>query len=129
MAIKNKTIEGTHLSSLIKEGNWDAVIRSQARQVKWLYNNSSKTSMVVDEKLVWLMLQNLQDRIRALENPPAIKDPSSTYDKKMGNDRICQCGHSYFQHFDSFENMRHIGCKYCGCYDFKEKQNEPIQQV
>jgi len=34
---------------------------------------------------------------------------------------ICECGHSYYRHFDSYENMDSVGCKYCGCYDFKIK--------
>ncbi len=31
----------------------------------------------------------------------------------------CECGHSYYRHFDSYENMAPVGCKYCGCGHFK----------
>ena len=31
----------------------------------------------------------------------------------------CECGHSYYRHFDSYENMDPVGCKYCGCGHFK----------
>jgi hypothetical protein len=42
------------------------------------------------------------------------------YNPVYGDDRICICGHPYHRHFDSFENMKNVGCKYCDCYDFVE---------
>jgi len=45
------------------------------------------------------------------------------YNPKYGDDRICECGHSYYRHFDPFENMRNVGCKYCGCFEFKERKD------
>lgn len=42
------------------------------------------------------------------------------YNPHFGDDRLCECGHVYYRHFDSYEDMDPIGCKYCGCYDFKE---------
>lgn len=52
------------------------------------------------------------------------------YDAAFGDDRPCVCGskdlragrntHSYYRHFDSYEDMRPVGCKYCGCGEFKE---------
>lgn len=44
------------------------------------------------------------------------------YNPNYGDDRICECGHSYDRHFDSYENMLAVGCKYCGCFEFKEKK-------
>ena len=50
------------------------------------------------------------------------------YNPKYGDDKICKCGHTYYRHFDPWENMEPIGCKYCGCQEFveveKEKNNE-----
>jgi len=44
------------------------------------------------------------------------------YNPNYGDDRICVCGHSYYRHFDSYENMDAIGCKYCyDCRNFVEK--------
>jgi len=43
------------------------------------------------------------------------------YNPKYGDDRVCECGHSYYRHFDSYENMYKCGCKYCGCFEFQEK--------
>ena len=42
------------------------------------------------------------------------------YNPKYGDDRICKCGHPYYRHFDSYEEMYNCGCKYCGCHTFEE---------
>jgi hypothetical protein len=44
------------------------------------------------------------------------------YNPKYGDDRICKCSHEYYRHFDTYENMHAIGCKYCPCSDFEEKK-------
>ncbi len=45
------------------------------------------------------------------------------YNPKYGNDRACECGHVYYRHFDSYDEMDPCGCKYCSCYIFEEKKN------
>lgn len=50
-------------------------------------------------------------------------DVNFKYNPKYGDDRICECGHSYYRHFDPYEKMEAVGCKYCGCQDFIEKEN------
>lgn len=40
------------------------------------------------------------------------------YDPQFGDDKVCQCAHPYYRHFDTYDNMRAIGCKYCQCYEF-----------
>jgi hypothetical protein len=42
---------------------------------------------------------------------------------EFNQDARCECGHVYHRHFDSYENMEPIGCKYCGCWHFKEKND------
>jgi hypothetical protein len=42
-----------------------------------------------------------------------------TYDSKFGDDRICKCGHPYYRHFDTYEDMYPCGCKYCDCRTFE----------
>lgn len=42
------------------------------------------------------------------------------YNENYGDDRKCKCGHSYYRHFDSYEDMSDCGCKYCGCHNFEE---------
>jgi len=46
---------------------------------------------------------------------------TKTYNVNYGDDRICQCDHPYYRHFDSYDEMRACGCKYCDCYIFIEK--------
>lgn len=43
------------------------------------------------------------------------------YNPNYGNNRICRCGHPYYRHFDTYEEMDPVGCKYCDCYEFIEK--------
>lgn len=42
------------------------------------------------------------------------------YNPNYGDDKICKCGHTYYRHFDPYEEMESLGCKYCGCYEFEE---------
>jgi hypothetical protein len=42
------------------------------------------------------------------------------HNPNFGDDRKCQCGHTYYRHFDSYDEMYPCGCKYCECDEFKE---------
>lgn len=44
------------------------------------------------------------------------------YNPQYGNSRICKCGHKYHRHFDSYDYMEAIGCKYCDCNNFIEEK-------
>jgi len=44
------------------------------------------------------------------------------YNPNYGDDRICKCGHPYYRHFDTYDDMFPCGCKYCRCDTFKEKE-------
>lgn len=46
--------------------------------------------------------------------------PTYNYNPEYGDDERCRCGHSYYRHFDSYEDMYACGCKYCACDTFKE---------
>lgn len=43
------------------------------------------------------------------------------YNPNYGDDRICECGHVYYRHFDTYADMACCGCKYCACFEFVEK--------
>lgn len=43
------------------------------------------------------------------------------YNPEYGDNRVCLCGHPYKRHFDSYDNMEAVGCKYCDCDTFHEK--------
>lgn len=55
---------------------------------------------------------------------PYLESVSLSVDKKynsnFGDNRKCKCGHVYYRHFDSYEQMEAIGCKYCHCDEFEE---------
>ncbi len=40
------------------------------------------------------------------------------YNPNYKDEVPCRCGHSYNKHFDSYENMEAVGCKYCDCYEY-----------
>jgi hypothetical protein len=42
------------------------------------------------------------------------------YNPNYGDRRLCKCGHTYYRHFDSYDEMFPCGCKYCQCYTFEE---------
>jgi hypothetical protein len=42
------------------------------------------------------------------------------YDPNFGDKKLCICGHPYYRHFDTYDDMEPIGCKYCECMEFKE---------
>ena len=46
------------------------------------------------------------------------------YNPNYGDNRMCVCGHPYYRHFDSYENMEPVGCKYCSCDEFVEQKNK-----
>lgn len=44
------------------------------------------------------------------------------YNPDYGDDRICDCEHAYYRHFDTYEGMKDVGCKYCDCRTFFLKE-------
>lgn len=68
------------------------------------------------------------------EELPYIERPEVTihrdYNPSYGDDRVCVCGHVYSRHFDSYEEMANVGCKYCGCHNFQELSTEtPLPEL
>ena len=43
------------------------------------------------------------------------------YNPKYGDNRMCICGHAYYRHFDTYDDMLPVGCKYCLCDTFVER--------
>lgn len=54
---------------------------------------------------------------------PYLTVTTRVYNPDYGDDRVCECGHTYYRHFDTYEDMRPIGCKYCSCRKFIEGKN------
>ena len=53
-----------------------------------------------------------------IETEVTLKAKFRKYNPEYGDDKICKCGHSYYRHFDNYEGMAPIGCKYCPCDEF-----------
>jgi hypothetical protein len=53
-----------------------------------------------------------------IETEVTLKVKFRKYNAEYGDDKICKCGHSYYRHFDSYEGMAPVGCKYCPCDEF-----------
>ena len=51
------------------------------------------------------------------------------YNPKFGDNRICKCRHSYYRHFDTYELMEDVGCKYCQCYTFEERKKRKMKHL
>ena len=60
--------------------------------------------------------------LRALGYERVVLYRPLSYDKNYGDDKLCECGHQYHRHFDGYEGMAAVGCKYCECGVFKAKQ-------
>lgn len=43
------------------------------------------------------------------------------HNKGYNQDTECKCGHPYYRHFDTYENMSPVGCKYCECFVFEPR--------
>lgn len=69
--------------------------------------------------------EEIQDQtLLHVEQPYIIKKKivlEASYNPKYGDDRTCECGHTYYRHFDTYEEMCPVGCKYCECAEFVEK--------
>lgn len=100
----------------------------ESLQRKGLYENAHKVvrslSDVGKDALRWLL--GIPDKSYAilenvLEEAPPIE---LQYDSEYGDEKLCKCGHSYDRHFDSYDCMKNIGCKYCPCHTFTEKPPE-----
>lgn len=81
-------------------------------------------------KLLWDQL-NLEKNKRAalpyLEETKVVIE--YTYNPEYGDNRICACGHPYYRHFDTYEQMAIAGCKYCGCHTFEEGDPKEVKIV
>lgn len=57
-----------------------------------------------------------------IEQTEIVINRDRKYNPNYGDNRECECGHTYDRHFDSYEKMEACGCKYCECFTFVEKK-------
>lgn len=67
MSKKRKVIGLKEFDALLDNLDIEPILDSRVRQVKWLFNNSNKCTMVYSEKLVRLIVHRLKTRIEELE--------------------------------------------------------------
>lgn len=68
----------------------------------------------------------MKDQQPYLISQKTIIEEVRRYNPDYGDYRICKCGHLYYRHFDTYENMDPCGCKYCQCDTFQE-QEKPLE--
>lgn len=59
-------------------------------------------------------LRKIGDIVSQLEN-----EINRQWNPERDQKAKCKCSHIYERHFDSWEDMRPVGCKYCECGEFK----------
>jgi len=72
--------------------------------------------------ITYSVLLNSKDEKTYIEE--YLKEIFKEYDKSFGDDRVCNCGHPYYRHFDTYNEMYPCGCKYCECREFNEKDSK-----
>ena len=63
------------------------------------------------------LVKRLKDLVNILCDTCARYGPKK-YRRAMRQDAECICSHPYHRHFDGYENMAAVGCKYCQCDRF-----------
>ncbi len=90
-------------------------LRIDDQRLRYNFPSLKKAKEMADEELTRQQVTLLKKEKGKLS---ALLNPYFTYDPKFGDNRVCVCGHAYYRHFDSYENMEPIGCKYCPCRTF-----------
>lgn len=62
----------------------------------------------------------------SLEGKMIDEEFPAPYNNNFGDEEVCKCGHPYYRHFDSYEDMHPVGCKYCECYIFESKDGRKL---
>lgn len=113
-----KKIDMTHVCDLLKYRQKVEVAIDEA--VNGIVKNGCIESNLFEE--LNLKLSNLENLF--INEKPYI---NGEYNPDYGDDRICECGHTYDRHFDSYEDMEPVGCKYCTCHEFKEVKKNSLK--
>jgi len=88
-------------------------------------------SLIEQIKFMNEMKIQLLKKLTPANQPPYVQEfridglnilERNKYNPNFGDNRMCDCGHPYYRHFDTYDNMEPVGCKYCECYKFKEKK-------
>lgn len=62
------------------------------------------------------------------DTPRLTDDEVLVYDPELA-DVPCRCGHAHYRHFDSYDDMRPVGCKYCECQEWVGLDGQTSRQL
>lgn len=85
---------------------------------------AANPTALLHKDMAWFYQQFIVETEADVDTPYLIEvsiEREYKYNKNYGDDRICACGHPYYRHFDTYEEMEAVGCKYCGCSGFIEE--------
>jgi len=77
------------------------------------------------EPIYWHFIS--QDDQPYIKNTTSEIEVTYKYNPNYGDDKECICGHPYYRHFDTYENMATVGCKYCQCFTFIDANQLKIE--
>jgi hypothetical protein len=95
--------------------------------LRTFYNEIKSKTRVGAYKELLLVIEHEIDKFTPVtEEKPYLKGDVKVkihikYNPKFGDNKICECGHTYYRHFDTYAKMYPCGCKYCKCETFVEK--------
>ena len=73
-------------------------------------------------------LRLLLEEVLCAEKYIALTDEGE-YDPTYGDNKECLCGHSYYRHFDTYDDMAAVGCKYCSKWTMSETGEQHSNRV
>lgn len=90
------------------------------------------TLMIIDAiafiaEIIRTIIRGMKEEKMKEEKPYIIETitiQKKKYNPNYGDNRMCVCGHTYYRHFDPWDDMEAVGCKYCGCQQFVEAKSE-----
>lgn len=99
--------------------------RNSGNCVDCVQRDESVSKLLEAARAVSHVVKNYGDYL-ALRKAIALFDeepvkPWPTYNSSFGDEKLCSCKHPYYRHFDSYDDMNPIGCKYCQCSRFDEE--------
>ena len=95
----------------------DPVVNEQLVTVEDFWGKEHKARLVSKPDEPYLVYEYVEKHVEKRYNP------------NYGDDRMCVCGHPYYRHFDSYDHMEAVGCKYCGCQKFIEKKENEGEEL